>query len=56
MLAIVVIEEGRQAWLACGFVGFKARRTLAITWPQSVLGEANDSTVAAQVHGDVSLH
>jgi hypothetical protein len=29
-------------------------RTLAITWPQSVLGEEDRLAVAAQVHGGVS--
>jgi hypothetical protein len=30
------------------------QRTLAITWPQSVLGEEDRLAVAAQVHGGVS--
>jgi len=30
--------------------------TLAITWPHSVLSEANCQTVAAQVNGDVRIH
>lgn len=28
--------------------------TVAITWPQGVLGEEDESTAAAQVHGSVS--
>jgi hypothetical protein len=28
--------------------------TLAITWPQGLLGEEDERTVAAQVHGSVS--
>ena len=28
-------------------------RTLAITWPQGVIGEEDDLAVAAQVYGDV---
>ena len=30
-----------------------ARRTLAITWPQGVLGDDDSHAVAAQVHGGV---
>jgi hypothetical protein len=33
---------------------FPTLRTLAITWPQSVLGEEDSLAVAAQVNGDVS--
>jgi hypothetical protein len=33
---------------------FPILRTLAITWPQGVLGEEDSIAAAAQVNGDVS--
>ena len=35
---------------------FPFRLTLAITWPQGVLGEDDSHAVAAQVHGGVRQH
>ena len=39
-----------------GFSVFSVRLTLAITWPQGVLGKEDSHAVAAQVHGVVSCH
>jgi hypothetical protein len=36
-----------------GFPGRSVRLTLAITWPQAVLGNEDSHAVADQVHGGV---
>jgi hypothetical protein len=43
-------STSRSRWLTALWI----RITLAIAWPQGVLGEEDSLAVAAQVNGDVS--
>jgi len=47
------VAKGYVTPISCAGPCLRLRITLAITWPQGVIGEDDDLAVAAQVYGDV---